>query len=215
MSDYLEAFLHHTHRRKVARKQRILEPTSSGDTLYYLVEGSAAAVIEGEEGQELILDYINAGDFIGTVGFFVETTSHEAIVVARTPCVVAAITYDALRQLGRKELAHIYPDLLTLLATQLSTRLLKTSRKAGALAHSQVSGRIAAALLELTQRPDAVQSEEGVSVHITRVELGQVAGCTREVVGRTLKSMEQDGHIALDGKNILLTHDFIRTIPEQ
>ncbi len=42
------------------------------ETLYYIVKGSVAVLIKDEEGKEMILSYLNQGDFIGELGLFEE-----------------------------------------------------------------------------------------------------------------------------------------------
>ncbi|SQC14425.1 cyclic AMP receptor protein [Klebsiella pneumoniae] len=37
------------------------------ETLYYIVKGSVAVLIKDEEGKEMILSYLNQGDFIGEI----------------------------------------------------------------------------------------------------------------------------------------------------
>ncbi len=45
------------------------------ETLYYIVKGSVAVLIKDEEGKEMILSYLNQGDFIGELGLFEEVRS--------------------------------------------------------------------------------------------------------------------------------------------
>lgn len=55
------------------------------ETLYYIVKGSVAVLIKDEEGKEMILSYLNQGDFIGELGLFEEGRERSAWVRAKPP----------------------------------------------------------------------------------------------------------------------------------
>ena len=88
--------------------------------------------------------------------------------------------------------------------SQLSMRVRDTSRKVGDLAFHDVAGRIAHALLDLCQRPEAVTGKDGVEVEITRQELGRIVGCSREMASRVMRSMEDRGFVTVAGKKIIV-----------
>ena len=50
---------------------------------YYLTSGSVSVVIEDDDGHEIILAYLNAGDFFGEIGMFDEKQERSAWVRAR------------------------------------------------------------------------------------------------------------------------------------
>ena len=45
---------------------------------------------------------------------------------------------------------------------------------------------------------------DGVQVRVTRQEIARLVGCSREMVGKVLKDMEEQNHISVDGKNIVV-----------
>ena len=69
-----------------------------------------------------------------------------------------------------------------------------------------VGNRIARTLLDMCDEPDAMSHPEGTQIRITRQELARIVGCSREVVGRVLKQMKEDGMIDVDGMNIVVFH---------
>jgi len=86
----------------------------------------------------------------------------------------------------------------------MATRLRKTSRKVGDLAFLDVTGRVARTLLDLCKEPDALSHPQGMQIRITRQEIGRIVGCSREMVGRVLKNLEEQGLISVKGKNIVV-----------
>ncbi|WP_439102061.1 helix-turn-helix domain-containing protein, partial [Congregibacter sp.] len=43
-----------------------------------------------------------------------------------------------------------------------------------------------------------------MQIKITRQELGKIAGCSREMAGRVLKTLEQEGLVNVSGKTIVV-----------
>lgn len=68
----LEWFLSHCHIHKYPSKSTLIHRGEKAETLYYIVKGSVAVLIKDEEGKEMILSYLNQGDFIGELGLFEE-----------------------------------------------------------------------------------------------------------------------------------------------
>jgi len=83
-------------------------------------------------------------------------------------------------------------------------RLKNTTRKVTDLAFIDVSGRIARCLIDLSAQPEAMILPNGRQIRITRQEIGRIVGCSREMVGRVLKTLEEQGMIQTEGKAILI-----------
>jgi CRP/FNR family cyclic AMP-dependent transcriptional regulator len=195
----IERFLEHCHIKHFAAKSCILRQGEPSDELLYVLKGSVSVLLEDDKGRELVLSYLNPGDFFGEIGLFHEIYNRTALVRARTPCAIAQIPYDKL-----KAMPSLYMEITAIIASQLALRLLKTNRKAGDLAFTDVSGRVARALLELSKEPDAMTHPDGIQVRVTRLELGRIVGCSREMVGRVLKELEEQHLISTKGKNIVV-----------
>lgn len=195
----MDRFLDHCHRRRYPAKSLIIYAGDVPDVLYYILSGSVTVLIEDEEGHEIVLAYLNTGDFFGEMGLFGQQTNRSAYVRARTQCELGEIGYAKFRQV-----ANEHPEILFELASQMSARLRRTSRKVGHLAFMDVTGRIARTLLDLTKEPDAMTHPDGMQIRITRQELGRIVGCSREMVGRVLKNMEEQTLITVKGKTIVV-----------
>jgi len=90
------------------------------------------------------------------------------------------------------------------LTSQLVDRLNKTTQKVGDLAFLDVTGRVARTLLELRNEPDAMTHPDGMQIKITRQEIGRIVGCSREMVGRVLKTLEDQGLVSVKGKTMVV-----------
>jgi len=56
----------------------------------------------------------------------------------------------------------------------------------------------------LCKEPDAMTHPDGMQIKITRQELGRIVGCSREMAGRVLKALGEQGHISVKGKTIVV-----------
>ena len=197
--EYIDKLLEISHRKSFPAKNMILRQGDPATELLYVVEGSVTVLLEDEKGHEIILAYLNEGEFFGELGLFEEENTRVAFVRGRTACEIAYISYDKVRNLSKQ-----YPDLLFQISRQVAKRLKKTNRKVGDLAFMDVSGRVARTLLDLCKEPDAMTHPDGMQIKITRQELGRIVGCSREMVGRVLKGLEEQLLITVAGKTIVV-----------
>lgn len=147
----------------------------------------------------MIVAYLNDGDFFGEMGLFDEKDSRSAWIRAKTECEVAEISYGKFQELSEQ-----HPEFMFALSTQMANRLRNTTRKVGDLAFLDVTGRVARTLLDLTKEPDAMTHPDGMQIKITRQEIGRIVGCSREMVGRVLKTLEEQGLVSVKGKTMVV-----------
>jgi len=198
----IDKLLAHCHRRRYTAKSTIIYAGDRCETLFFIVKGSVTILIEDDDGREMIIAYLNSGDFFGEMGLFEkEGTEKErsAWVRAKTECEVAELSYAKFRELTQQD-----PDILYALGSQMAERLRNTTRKVGDLAFLDVTGRVARTLLDLCKQPDAMTHPDGMQIKITRQEIGQIVGCSRETVGRILKMLEDQNLISAHGKTIVV-----------
>lgn len=192
------------HRRRYPNKTAIFRPGDSAATLYYVISGSLTVVSEDEEGRELILAYLNKGEFIGEMGLFTPQQRRQVLVRSRSACELAEIGYERLFTLFDGPLREECARILFAIGAQLTQRLLQTSRKVSRLAFMDVTNRIAKTLMDLCQEPDALSHPQGTQIRISRQEISRIVGCSREMVGRVLKQLEAAGKISVKGKTMVV-----------
>jgi len=199
---HIDKLLAHCSRRRDTAKTTIIYAGDNSESLFFILKGSVTILIEDDEGREMIIAYLNAGDFFGEMGLFSKEGSEperSAWVRARTECEVAEISYSQFRELSQQD-----PDMLFSLGRQMAERLRQTTRKVGDLAFLDVTGRVARTLLDLCKQPDAMTHPDGMQIKITRQEIGRIVGCSREMVGRVLKSLEEQGLVHVKGKTMVV-----------
>lgn len=163
------------------------------------MKGSVSIILSEDDEREIVVAYLNAGDFFGEMGLFETNAQRTAEVRTRDVCEIAEVTYENFHELSKQ-----YPDLSYAVFAQLVRRLKNTTRKVTDLAFIDVSGRIARCLIDLSSQPEAMILPNGRQIRITRQEIGRIVGCSREMVGRVLKTLEEQGMIETEGKAILI-----------
>jgi CRP/FNR family cyclic AMP-dependent transcriptional regulator len=128
------------------------------------------------------------------MGLFYEQPTRSAWVRTRSESEIAEMTYPRFRQIASES-----PGLIFELATQLATRLDRTNRKLGDLAFVDVTGRVAHAIMDLCREPDAMTHPDGMQIKLSRL-----VGCSREMAGRVLKVLEDQGLVRASGKTIVV-----------
>ncbi|WP_420467199.1 cyclic nucleotide-binding domain-containing protein [Panacagrimonas sp.] len=191
-------FIEVSRKRSFPPKFNILKAGDPPRSLYLILEGSVS-VLTREGEREMVLAYLNPGEFFGEMCLFPAQATRTAIVRTRTPILVAELEYEAFREFVQRQ-----PEIMFEVAGQLAARLRDTSRRLRDLAFLDVAGRLAHELLELCKKPGAVTTAKGTTIKISRQELARIVGCSREMAGRVLKKLEEDGIIASQGRSILI-----------
>ena len=195
----IDELLTHCHRRRYPAKSTLIHAGDESLSLYYIVAGSVTVSIEDDEGHEMIVAYLNPGDFFGEIGLFEQQEHRTAWVRSKTACEVAEISYTKF-----KEISKAHPEFLFALGSQMAHRLRNTTRKFSDLAFLDVTGRVARTLLDLSREPDAMTHPDGMQIKVTRQEIGRIVSCSREMVGRVLKTLEDQGLVSVKGKTMVI-----------
>ena len=194
-----QAFISQATKRSYAPKHSIIRAGDDPQTVYLILEGSVSVSVHDEEEREMVLAYLNPGEFFGEMCLFPEQKTRSAEVRTRTQVLIAEIGFEAFRRFIRE-----HPEILLELAGQLAQRLRATTQRLSDLAFLDVQGRVAHEILNLCRQPDAQQHAKGTLVRISRQELARIVGCSREMAGRVLKKLQDDGMVTVQGRSIVV-----------
>ncbi|HAU08942.1 MAG TPA: cAMP-activated global transcriptional regulator CRP [Gammaproteobacteria bacterium] len=195
----VDNFLTHCHRRRYPNRATIIYEGDSCDILYYIISGSVSVILEDNDGKEVIVAYLNPGDFLGEMGLFEQTEDRSAWCRTRNQSEIAEISYANFNAY-----VHDHPEIVFTIGRQMATRLRKTTRKVGDLSFFDVTGRVARTLIDLAKEPDAMTHPLGMQIRITRQEIGRIVNCSREMAGRVLKNLEEQELVTVSGKTIVV-----------
>jgi len=96
----INRFLSYCRIRTVPSKTVIIHAGDLPDILYYIISGSVEVMIEDEDGNEMVLAYLNKGQFFGEMGLFYEQPTRSAWVRTRQQSELAEMTYPRFRQIA-------------------------------------------------------------------------------------------------------------------
>lgn len=146
------------------------------------------------EGREYILHLLEPGDTFNDVATL-DGGPNPAHAVAHVDAVVWRIAPPEVQRLARA-----YPDLAWALIEDLAGRARLLVALLHNLAMRSVRGRLARLLLEEAENCDS----DVVRRLLTQEEMAARLGTVREMVGRTLRSMANDGLIEFDRHRIVI-----------
>jgi CRP/FNR family cyclic AMP-dependent transcriptional regulator len=89
----VDNFLSHCHRKSYPNRSTIIYEGDKCDTRYYIIKGSDSVVLEDDEDKEIVITYLNPGDFFGEMGLFAKAEELSAWCRAGNACEVAKISY--------------------------------------------------------------------------------------------------------------------------
>ena len=118
----INRFLNYCRVRTVPAKTVMIHAGDLPDVMYYIVSGSVEVMIDDEDGNEIVLAYLNKGQFFGEMGLFYGQPTRSAWVRTRAESKIAEMTYPRFRQIASES-----PGLIFELATQLAARLDRTN----------------------------------------------------------------------------------------
>ena len=171
-----------------------------GDRLYVIGEGKIKLGRTSVDGRENLLAILGPGEMFGELALFDPgSRTATATAVAETHLIALGHEDLSLFLLGRPAVAA------TLLAA-LARRLRRTNETLADLVFTDVPGRVAKALLDLSNRFGR-PSEDGILVahDLTQEELAQLVGASRETVNKALADFATRGWIKLEARAVVLT----------
>ncbi len=195
----LQAFILRGQRISAKSGTTLIHEGDDSKNLYLILDGTVTVSTIDEQGREMVLAWLGPGAFCGEMGLFPDQSARSALVRTRSACWLARMDYDGVRRLASEE-----PELVFRIAGQLAERLRLSNQRMFNLGYLDVSGRIARILLDLAESEDALAVPDGTQFSLTRQELSRMAACSREVAGRVLKALEQEGMIRTSGRQVVV-----------
>lgn len=184
---------------RLARGEAVFHEGDPGDSLYVIISGKVKLARTSADGRESLLAVLGPGEMFGELSLFDPgprlSTGH---VVSTTELV--SLGNDALRVF----LAD-HPEVAMQMLAGLAHRLRRTNEGLSDLVFTDVPGRVAKALLDLSDRFGR-RTEEGLHVahELTQEELAQLVGATRETVNKALAEFSNRGWLQLQGRSVVL-----------
>jgi CRP/FNR family transcriptional regulator len=179
--------------RKAERGEIILYDSETAEALFFVVSGAVKVFKTSIEGKEQILNIVRPGESFNDVAIF-DDGPNPASAQAMGP----TLLYE-LRKSNLKNLQQDYPQISLNTIKVLAEQLRQLVTLVEDLSFRHVIGRVARILLENTT------DEASSRTRLTQQEMAAMAGSAREVVGRSLRALEDEGMIRLNRHRIVIT----------
>ena len=169
-----------------------------GDALYVIEAGKIKLARRAADGRENLLAILGPGEMFGELSLF-DPGPRVATAVAVSPVRLQSLTReDFVPLLDQPRVA------LSLLAA-LGRRLRRTNEALADLVFSDVPGRVAKALVDLSQRFGQPVGDGVLVAHeLTQEELAQLVGASRETVNKALADFAGRGWLRLEARAVTI-----------
>jgi CRP/FNR family cyclic AMP-dependent transcriptional regulator len=186
-------------RTELSRAEVLFHEGDPGDRLYVIVDGKVKLGRASGDGRENLLAILGPGEMFGELSLF-DPGPRNATATAVADTVLIGLGNEDLTQwlAGR-------PDVARGLLRALARRLRRTNEALADLVFSDVPGRVAKALLDLSERFGR-PTDDGLRVahDLTQEELAQLVGASRETVNKALADFAARGWLRLEARAVVL-----------
>jgi CRP-like cAMP-binding protein len=178
--------------KSAARGEILLSEGEPSRLVFFVVSGVVKLFKTSPDGKEQIIYLVRPHESFNELPLFGEGLSL-ASAEAMTPVVYYALEKNDLRKLlaGHPKLAE---NVLQVLAQRLEQLISLVED----LSFRRVTSRVAKILLEYLSDQDSPPRR------LTQQEMAAMAGTAREMIGRSLKLLEEEGKVRLDRHRIVI-----------
>lgn len=188
-----------TIERRYKKNMQVFMEGEPGEGFHYVKHGRIKIVKLAVDGREHIIKFIAPGEVFAEVLLF-NKGAYPATAVAQEDSVVGMIRNTELEKVV---LAH--PQLALNLIKVLSKKLLFVQQKIKTIVFADSYAKTAQALAGLAQQY-GIQTPRGIEIDadITRQDVANLVGATRETVSRVFSMMKKDKVLDGDERRIII-----------
>jgi CRP/FNR family transcriptional regulator len=183
-------------RRAVRRGDTLFRSGDPFDALYAVRSGFFKTRVSSEDGRDQVTGFQMAGELLGLDG--ISTERHSCDAVALEDSQVCVIPYAGFEELSRQ-----FPDLQRQFHRLMSREIVRDHGVMRLLGSMRAEERLAAFLLNLTQRLEARGfSSSSLVLRMTREEIGTYLGLKLETISRGFSKFQEDGVLQVKHREI-------------
>lgn len=198
LPEWLPAIQAHRKNLHFKKGEVIFQEGEEVSGIYFVYNGTVKVHKKWGTEKELIIRFAQKGDIFGHRGLGHEH-QYPISATAIEPVTACYIDLDFFQTSLKVNQDFLY-GLLLFFADELQ----ESERKMRNLAHMQVKGRVAQALLSL-QNSFGLTPEGHIGITLSRQDLASLVGATYETVFRIINELAQEQLIQLDAKSITIT----------
>ena len=195
-AEHLERLSTYAITRAVDRGMTIFNKGDAGHSLFAVCSGTVRIGVPSADGRDAVFNLVREGEVFGEIALL-DGRPRTADATAMTDCELMVIERRDFVDLMRGQ-----PDIPLKLIEVLCARLRNTSEQVEDVLFLDLPGRLAKALLRLTDPAEAVGRERRVAM--TQRELGQMIGMSRESTNKQLREWEERHWVRLERGELLV-----------
>ena len=184
---------------KVSKGNTLFKEGDDGNRLYVVLEGKLKLGITSNDGRENLLSILGPGEMFGELSLF-DPGPRTATATAVTDARLLSLAHDQV--IGW---VSEHPKVSLQLLGRLAQRLRRSNEVLADLVFSDVPGRVAKAIMDLSER-FGVKKADGLYVNhdLTQEELAQLVGASRETVNKALADFAGRGWVRLEPRSVVV-----------
>ena len=203
----LDQLCRYAKHSSLKRGATIVSKGDPGNSLIAVISGTVKISISSPDGRSAILNLIGPGEIFGEVAVL-DGLARTADATANTNCEIYVIDRRDFLPFVRSQ-----PALAMKFIELLCTRLRWTSDQVEEVILQDLPGRLASALLRLTEKHKLAQG--GRTIAITQQEISEMVGMTRESINKQLRAWATRNLVRLEhGAIVVLNAGMLRALAE-
>ncbi|UCE88948.1 MAG: Crp/Fnr family transcriptional regulator [Pseudomonadota bacterium] len=185
----------HCSTRSYPANAILINEGDTTDSLYVILEGQVKVYASDENGKEIILNILGAGEYFGELAL-IDDAPRSASIMTLAPSKLMIISKSDFRRC----LAE-HPQIAYNLIRALTRQVRTLTESVKSLALMDVYGRVARTLLDLAVEKDGTLI---IEQKLTHQDIANMVGASREMISRIFKDLTAGGYISVDKKHITI-----------
>ena len=181
--------------KSVPRGTNIFTKGDPGSSLFAIRKGAVKITVPSVDGHDAVFNLIGSGDIFGEIALL-DGRPRTADAVTLVDCELLVIERRDFLPLVRED-----PEIALKLIEILCARLRQTTDQAENLMFLHLPGRLAKALLRLSEGNDGARERKVVA---TQKDLGNIIGMSRESTNRQLHIWEQHNWVRVERGGVVI-----------
>lgn len=186
--------------KKYAKNDIVFLEGDPGEAIYFVKSGKVKIFKTSEGGKEIIINILSPGDIFAEVTLFQKNIPYPASVE-----VIEEGEIGSIRNRDLERLISENPQLAVELLRAMSKKLREVQQRVRELGSNDAIERTVTVLSALAKNHGS-KTKDGIVLckNITRQDMANLVGTTRETMSRILSKFSKEGLIDIKGRSIVI-----------
>lgn len=173
----------------------VINEGDQSDALFFILDGKVKIYVSEQDGREVILNILGAGEFFGELSL-IDEAPRSASVMTLESATISMITKPGFQQCIAE-----HPDIAMRLMRVLCQRIRTLTASVKNLALLDVYGRVARTLENMAV---VKNGEQVIEQRLTHQDIASMVGASREMVSRIMKELTIGNYIEFKDRRIVI-----------